>query len=248
MSEREVRSSLRDAGAVVPVPPWLAEASLARGRERLRRRRSVRRAAVSVGVVAAAVVTYGVVLPGARPAEAAVSCYADRVVAQGHARIGRHGVRLRVHNATASVVRLVAGDAAAIVPPGRSAVDVALRPGRVEVSCDTGVAATASLTVSDPGGVYVDDRLSCATPAVRDLRADHRVERGDPVGLTFGRLAGLPSGASVEPAGYPGAAHRRVVRVRSGDRVVAVAVWRAMPAPGSWDLDGVSWCAPLRLL
>lgn len=245
----DVRASLAAAGASLPgLDAGVASAAVASGRVRLRRRRALRRCGSVAAVLAGVVAVYGVVIPAA-PAEAAVSCYADRAVARGRAHVGRQGVRLTVLNATSDVVLLVAGDAVAVVPPGRSAVDVALRPGRVTVSCDTGVAGAvpASLTVHDPGGLYVDDRVDCAAREVRDLRGDGRVERGDPVALTFARLRGVPSGAAVEPAGYPAAAGRRAVRVRDGSRVVAVALWHAMPEPGSWVLDEVHLCAPLAL-
>jgi len=245
----DVRASLREAGAALPgLGSGVAEAAVARGRVKLRRRRALRRAGGVAAVLAGVVAVSGVVLPTA-PAEAAVSCYADRAVARGQARVGREGVRLTVHNATSDVVLLVAGDAVAIVPPGLSAVDVALRPGRVTVSCDTGRAGAvpASLTVRDPAGLYVEDRVDCAAREVRDLRGDGRVEQGDPVALTYARLRGVPSDAAVEPAGYPAASGRRAVRVRDGSRVVAVALWHAMPEPGSWVLDEVHLCAPLGL-
>ncbi len=248
VSERTVRADLAAAGSALPgAPDGLAVAALARGRRALRRRRA-RRAAVSGAALVALGAAYAAVVPAAGPGEAAVACYADRVETRGRATIGDGGVRLVVTNATAAYVRVVAGDAAAVVPPGRSSVEVPVRPGTVPVSCDTGVAVVpAALHVADPEGRYVDDRLSCAGGAVRDLRGDGAVEAGDPVALTRARLGRLRPGAVVEPAGLPVPAGRRVVRVRDGGAVVAVAVWHAMPEPASWVLDEVHLCAPLVL-
>jgi hypothetical protein len=249
MNEHDLRTELLRVASDLPGGSGdvLARDALRRGRARLRQRRQ-RRSSVLTAVAVVAVGAYALAVPSTKPAEAAVACYPDRVVAHGEAAIGRHGVRLTVTNETSGAVLLLAGDAAAVVPPGRSSVEVALPPGTVAVSCDTGLPlAPAALTVHDPRGLYVDDRVACIGSEVRDLRGDERVERGDPVALTFGRLAGAPAGAAFEPAGYPGAPGRRVVRVRDGARVVAVALWHAMPEPDSWVLDEVHLCDPLRL-
>jgi hypothetical protein len=224
--------------------------ALALGRKRLRRRRSVRGVAV-VALGAAAFSWYGVTGAGTAPASASVACYADRVVVTRHpVSVGRGGVRLDVTNATPSAVRLLAGDAGAILPPGHSAIDVLVRPGVVTVSCDSGAAVVpaASLVVVDKRGVFVDDSLDCAAADVRSVRGtgDPRLDdiaSGDPVALTSARLRGaLPAGAVVEPAGYPDAAQRRFVRVRQGTHIVGVAVWHEMPQPGTWALDALRVC------
>ena len=242
MTPRSFREALADVA--VPDADDLAGMALARGRER-RRARAVGRGAVwASAVVAAGLAAFTLLVPGAVPAEASVECHPGRVVARGRAAVHRDGVRLTVWNATASVVRLVAGDAGALVPPGRSSVRIAVRPGLVRLSCEAGAAETV-LTVHDPRGLYVDDRVECGA-RVHDLRGAMAPVAGDPVALTRVALRGVPPHAAIEPAGYVDAAGpRRVVRVRDGDVVVGVAVWRALP--GAWVLDEARLCAPLAL-
>ena len=243
VTERSLRESLHAA----PVPgadAGLAERALASGRAattRRRRRRAVSSAVAGVAVVAA-VAAYGVVTTPAPPTVAALSCDGHGVhLARSTVDAGETGARLHVTNATADVVPLVVGDVAALVPPGRSAVDVPLRPGRVTVSCGAGAAA---LTVTDTGDRWRRDDVGCASPRVQDLRATSEPAYGDPVALTRAALD-PPRGATVEPAGYPGAPDLRTVRVVHGDVVVAVARWRSLPANGAWTLDEVRRCAPL---
>jgi len=248
VNERIVRLDLASAASTLPepAPERLAAAAVARGRTRIRRKQTAQRAATSTFGLAAVVAAFLVAVPGAAPAEAAVECSADRVVVRGAGAVGQHGVRLDVTNTTSQVAVLVAGDVATLVPPGTSVVDVTARPGRLTLTCDTGVStAFGSLTVADPRGLFVSDQVSCGLTQVRDLRGDGTVEVGDPETLTRSRLGGLPARAVVEPAGYPGATARRVVRVRSGDEVLGVAIWHAMPGPRSWVLDEVHLCAPL---
>ncbi|HEU0131621.1 MAG TPA: hypothetical protein VFQ85_11600 [Mycobacteriales bacterium] len=237
----------RIASGVAP-SPLLDTAALARGRRRAARRRAVRSGA-AVALAVTGLGWYGVAGPSTAPASASVACYADRaVVARPHASVGRSGVRLDVTNATGQAVRVLAGDEAAIVPPGRSAVEVALRPGRVEVRCDTGsavLAAPAALTVTDRHHVFVDDSLDCPRPQVAAFHGLGAVEAGDPVALTRAHLGrSLPAGTVVEPAGYPAAASRRLVRARQGTHIVGLAVWHEMVEPGTWTLDELRVCAP----
>jgi hypothetical protein len=242
----DIRASFQRIASGVGVSPALETAALARGRRRVRRRREARAAlAVSLGV--AAIGWLGIAGPATTPASASVACYADRaVVARPLAAVGRSGVRLDVNNATPNAVLVTAGGNAVIVPPGRTAVDVALRPGRVEVSCDTGTSvsrATKPLTVVDRHHLYVDDALDCPAPDVRVARSTE-IESGDPVALTRAHLpAGLLRTAVVEPAGYPGAAARRLVRIRVDTHITGLAVWHAMPERDTWTLDQLRLCA-----
>jgi hypothetical protein len=223
----------------------LAGAAMRLGPKRRSRRRVSRGAvlaAAAVGVLGA----YGALVPGTPPpAQAAISCFADRVVLAAPKVDARTtGARLTVTNATGAVLPLVVGDVAAYVPPGRSSVDMPMRPGRNAVTCGTSPAA--ALTVTDSGRVWVDDAVDCARPEVEDLRGVSIIEFGDPVKLTRGALR-PPADATVEPAGYPGATDRRMVRVVHGGRVLAVAVWRAVPLGDSWTLDEVRRCRPAAL-
>lgn len=245
VNDDDLRASFRRIASGVPESLALEGAALARGRRRARRRREARGAVAVAGLVAA-FGWYGVAGPSTPPASASVACYADRaVVARPHAAVGRSGVRLDVTNATPNAVLVMAGSDAVIVPPGRSAVDVALRPGLVDVSCDTGTSvsrAAKPLTVTDRKHLYVDDSLDCSAPT---LLASHENEiaSGDPVALTTARLGhALPSGAVVEPAGYPTASARRLVRVRLDTHVIGLAVWHEMPERGTWTLDELTLC------
>jgi hypothetical protein len=226
-----------DAALVVP--------ALRRGRRLARRRRDAR-AFGTVLALTAGLAWYGATGPATAPASAAVACYRDRVVVgRQRVSVGRHGVQLDVRNETSDVVRVVAGDEVAVVPPGRSSVDVTLRPGPVSVSCESGAAVTpvASITVTDRHHFYIDDALDCARPSVRAYRGTGDIVTGDPVALTAARVAGaVPRRALVEPAGYPDAAVRRLVRVRADTYVVGLAVWHAMPEPGTWSLDELRLC------
>ncbi|HEX8002823.1 MAG TPA: hypothetical protein VF519_09025 [Mycobacteriales bacterium] len=243
----DLRGALRGAPAPAPDAGSLAESALARGRALDRRRRARRRAArpVVAGLAAfAAVAAYGAVTAPEPAALAAVSCSTSGVsLTRSTVDAGDAGARLVVTNATGDVVPLVVGDVAAFVPPGETAVDVPLPPGRVTVSCGAGA---ATLRVTDTHDRWTGDRVDCATPRVEDLRAVSEPVTGDPLALTEAAV-GAPPGAVAEPAGYPGAADRRLVRVVHGDRVVAVAVWRALPEPGTWTLDEIRRCGPFAL-
>lgn len=246
MTPEGLRDALRSAAVPLDVDAEaLAGAAMRLGPRRRSRRRVSRwswGAVAAVGVLAA----YGALTPGTPPpAQAAISCFADRVVVAASKVDARDaGARLTVTNATGAVVPLVVGDVAAYVPPGRSSVDMPMRPGRLAVSCGTSPAA--ALTVTDSGRVWVDDAVDCARPEVEDLRGVSYVEFGDPVKLTRAALR-PPVDATIEPAGYPGAADRRMVRVVHGGRVLAVAVWRAVPLGDAWTLDEIRRCRPAAL-
>jgi hypothetical protein len=245
VNDNDLRASFQRIASAVPSSPVLDGVALARGRRRVRRRREARGFAAVLGLVAA-FGWYGVAGPATPPASASVACYADRaVVARPHATVGRSGVRLDVTNATPNAVLVVAGSDTVIVPPGRSAVDVALRPGLVEVSCDTGTSvsrAAKPLKVTDAEHLFVDDSLDCSDPTLLASR-ETSIESGEPVALTTARLGhALPGGAVVEPAGYPTASGRRLVRVRLETHVVGLAVWHEMPEHGTWTLDELTLC------
>jgi hypothetical protein len=243
VNDDRLRAELRRIGAALPAAD--TSRALAAGQRRVARRRTGRGVAVVVAG-AAAFSWYGVTGTGTAPASASVACYGDRVVVTHRTvAVGRGGVHLDVTNETATPVRLLAGEDGAILPPGRSKIDVLVHPGRVTVSCDSGadVVPAASLTVVDRRGVFVDVSLDCAPADVRSARDAGDVESGDPVALTARRLAGtLPAGAVVEAAGYPDAVPRRFVRVRQGTHIVGIAVWHEMPAPGTWALDALRAC------
>lgn len=247
MNESSLRRELHRIGGALDTDTDRAAVALRAGRRRVAaRRRAVRGVAVVTAGVAA-FSWYGVTSARTTPASAAVSCYGDHVVVDHrHVTVTKAGLRLTVTNATADPVRFLAGDTGAILPPGRSAVEVPVHPGRVVVSCDSGAAVVpaAALTVVDRHRVFVDDSLDCARPDIRTAQGD--IESGDPVALTRTRLGGdVPGAAVVEPAGYPTATPRRLVRVRVGAHIVGVAVWHEMPQPGTWALDTLRVCAPI---
>lgn len=242
VNERSLRADLSRIAGGVAVSDALPMRALTRGR-RLRRRRALTGSGTAVAV-AAAFAWLGVSGATPPPAVAAVACYADHVVvAHRTVTVGRSGVHLDVTNATPDVVRLVAGDEAAFVPPGRTSVDVALRPGPVSVRCESGspVVPVASITVKDRHHVYVDDALDCARPQVKAFHGSGDIVSGDPVRLTADRAD--RRAAVAESAGYPGASARRLVRLREGTHIVGLAVWHAMVEPGTWTLDELRVCA-----
>jgi hypothetical protein len=247
VNDDALRAEFARLAAGLPSDSALPDVALHAGRRKARRRRNAR-AVGTVLAVTSAIGWYGAAGPSATPASAAVSCYADHVVVGRHRiAVGADGVHLEVVNNTPGMVRLVAGDEAAILPPGRSSVDVALRPGPVSVSCDSGapVVPVASFTVTDRRHVYVDDALDCPRPAVRTYRGLGDIVAGDPVALTAARVAGqLPRRTVPESAGYPAATTRRLVRLRADSYVVGLAVWHAMPEPGTWALDELRVCGP----
>jgi hypothetical protein len=247
VNDDALRAEFARLAAGLPSGSDLPDVALRAGRRKARRRRDAR-AVSTVLAVTAAIGWYGAAGPAATPASAAVSCYSDHVVVGRHrVATGADGVHLDVVNNTTGMVRLVAGDEAAIVPPGRSSVDVALRPGPVSVSCDSGapVVPVASFTVTDRRHVFVDDALDCPRPTVRTYRGLGDIVTGDPVALTAARVAGqVPRRTVPELAGYPAATTRRLVRLRADTYVVGVAVWHAMPEPGTWSLDELRVCGP----
>jgi hypothetical protein len=66
------------------------------------------------------------------------------------------------------------------------------------------------------------------------------VERGRVEQLTIGRLATPPPGAVVNAS--PTSSPLRHVQVRSGDALVAEAVWHEMPGESDWHLESLSRC------
>ncbi len=246
MNPDRLSSELHRIGGSVATPS-LADGALALGRRRRARRRQLRSAGAVVAAVAA-FVSYGAVSPSAPPASAALSCYSDRaVVTRSHAVVSRAGVRVDVVNATAHPVRILAGDDGAIVPPGRSEVDLQVRPGVLEVACDTGATLIAAtpITAVDRKRYYVDDTLDCATPDVTAYRGVGDVEAGDPLALTARHLADA-TGVTIERAGYRSEASRRLVRLRRDTHILGLAVWHRMP-DDTWTLDQISVCAPLAI-
>ena len=101
---------------------------------------------------------------------------------------------------------------------------------------------TAQLTVIDPGGIWVDDRLTCADRSIGsiDYGEGAEGEHGDLVAAFRRHVTGLLPTDQVTPAGYPATDARKVRIVRDGS-VVAVGTYEQRE-PGNWLLSSVEKC------
>jgi hypothetical protein len=122
-----------------------------------------------------------------------------------------------------------------------------LGPGVYRIGCrdgttDTMLPVTASLTIIDPGGLWVDDRLTCADRSMGSYDSGEGAEgeHGDLVAAFRRHVTGLLPTDHVTPAGYPATKARKVRIVRQGT-VVAVGTY-VQPEPGNWLLSVVEKC------
>lgn len=210
----------------VPEPVLDDEVRALRALHAGRVRRSSRRRHGAAAVAAAALSVAGVVLllPSTAPdTSVVVACAGSSGQGVGAAAAG--GVALHVRNTTTSVQRVSAGSTTALAMPGDSTVTLPLAAGQVDVRCGTGPAV--HLTVAGTGGCR-------AAQTFADV-----VETGPLADLTLARLGAVPAGAVVDT----GSGDRRVVRVRSGDRVIAEAVWHALPGDMDWQLQSLARCS-----
>jgi hypothetical protein len=120
-----------------------------------------------------------------------------------------------------------------------------LGPGTYEVRCpdlegDHHPQGSATVTIIDPAGSWMDDRVACPDRSVgiNDYVAEFAGEAGDPVELFRRHLTGLQPGDLVLRAGYPAASEREVRVVRAGE-VVGLGIYR-QGSPLHWLLDTVA--------
>jgi hypothetical protein len=122
-----------------------------------------------------------------------------------------------------------------------------LGPGTYEVRCrdlegDRHPPGSATVTIIDPAGLWMDDRVACPDRSVgiNDYVAGFAGEAGDPVELFRRHLTGLQPGDLVARAGYPAASEREVRVMRAGE-VLGLGIYR-QSSPLHWLLDTVAVC------
>ena len=142
---------------------------------------------------------------------------------------GLDGVTLTVENPTATVALVSANGVSALAMPGRTQVTLPLASG-AEVRCGRGDPLRLS--------VRAQPRASECTSVETGPLADVYV--GGVGDLTRAQIGGLPNGSIFDEG--PSAGARRSVQVHSEGRVVAGAVWHALPVPGTWQLESVTRC------
>jgi hypothetical protein len=123
-----------------------------------------------------------------------------------------------------------------------------LGPGEYLIGCRDGdrdleLAARAPLTILDPNGVWVDDRLTCTDRVTGSYTPgeDAAGERGDLVAALRRHMTGLQDGDRIEPAGYPAATSREVRIVRAGT-VIGLATYQPWGSDDGWILSVVAKC------
>ena len=101
----------------------------------------------------------------------------------------------------------------------------------------------ATLTIVDPNGLWVDDRVTCEDRSIGIIDYGEGAEgEHDDLVAAFRRIVtGLLPTDQVMRAGYPAAVKRAVRIVREGT-VVAVGTY-AEHDPGNWLLSTVEKCA-----
>ena len=158
------------------------------------------------------------------------------------------GVHFRIRNTSGESLEFevdgVGGDGA----PAVEAIAVWLiAPGPARIRCQpldgTVDANWTSFTVADPAGVYVADRVTCATSStgIVDYAATAHGEQGDPVDIARRHLRGLRPGDVVEAAGYPATDVRKVRLVRGADVIVVVTFEPAQD--GGWLRSMIDTCS-----
>jgi hypothetical protein len=127
------------------------------------------------------------------------------------------------------------------------AVSTLLGTGTYEVACrdaatDRVLPVRAPLEIIDPGGLWLEDRLTCAdrVVGVTDYIEGAEGEHGDLIAALRRHVTGLRPGDQVTRAGYPVSENREVRVVRDGT-VVAVATY-GWAGPGAWLLRTFAVC------
>jgi len=122
-----------------------------------------------------------------------------------------------------------------------------LGPGDYQIACRDGrtddmLPVQATLTVVDPNGFWVDDRVTCEDRSfgIIDYMEGAEGEHGDLVAAFRRHVTGLLPTDQVTRAGYPAAVKREVRIVREGT-IVALGTYDAYD-PGNWLLSTVEKC------
>jgi hypothetical protein len=230
VNEEQLRHLLRASAEPRLDDEVRAVTALFAGRSRQRRTT----AGIVVGVAAAALgvgATISLLPKGSGPAtDVVLGCAAGvGTVGRGLVTSGLDGVTLAVDNPTGEVLTVSGGSREVLALPGASQVTLPLASGTT-LRCGTGSAVR--LTVR-----HVAATGQCSSVATAGATT---VQRGEVSALTRAELGTLPFGAVVDPDGTDGAL--RHVQVRSAGKVVAEAVWHAMPAVGDWQLESLSRC------
>ena len=126
-------------------------------------------------------------------------------------------------------------------------VSTLLGTGSYQVACRGGATGEvlpvrAPLEIIDPGGLWLEDRLTCPDRVIgnTDFVEGAEGERGDLITALRRHVTGLRPDDLVTRAGYPVTQDREVRVIREG-RVVAVATYE--PAgPDAWLLGSLAVC------
>jgi hypothetical protein len=179
-----------------------------------------------------------------------ITCAADGAHATSPVAVQPDGVHFIVE--ARQDVTAIVGDGRGDEPdewlsgPGQ-AVSTLLGTGTYEVGCRDGrtdqvLPLRAPLEIIDPGGLWLEDRLTCQDRSIgiSDYVEGTEGEHGDLVAALRRHVTGLQPGDMVTPAGYPAADGREIRIVRDGI-VVAVASYE-QSEPGNWLLSTFAVC------
>ena len=233
MNEDDVRNVLAGAATAAWDDDVRASSSLYAGRRLLARRRWLARAVGGSVLAMAGAAATVVLLPGSSaPSTQVVLGCTHGVGAHGDGVVtaGVGGVTLSVDNRTSALLAVNAGSATAFAVPGSSQVTVPVGQDPITVRCGRGDAVRLRV-----------QRVTAAHCSSVSSALDASIQRGSLDELTRARLGALPDGAVVDTP-EPGTPLQRV-EVRSGDVLVAEAVWHAMPGTGDWHLESLSRCS-----
>ena len=214
--------------------------------------------AIPRGTVATAGADAGSSLPAAtatpEPPTGEVSCTPAGPIVSSPVEASPDGVHFRVslpENVLAEVRDVHReGTLDGIGGPGASISQLA--PGDYLVGCRDYVTDQASpnwarLSVVDPRGLWVDDRvIDCPdrSTGITDYVSGAQGEKGDLSDALRRHVQGLLPDDQVTAAGYPEASPRKVRIVRSG-RVVALAEYEEFETPGNWVLGVYTYCGSI---
>jgi hypothetical protein len=186
--------------------------------------------------------------PASAPAALDVECTATgTTVATARVAAQPDGVHFRVRNTSggspAFEIDGIGGDN---TPASEGTLVWPLPTGTARIWCgpsDPTAADWVAVTVVDPAGVFVPDKVACAS--VADANVDYaqgaKGEHGDPIAIARRHIEGLEPGDTVERAGYPATAEREVRVVRNGT-IAAVGTYLS-DEQGGWLLSSTATCA-----
>ena len=168
----------------------------------------------------------------------------DRVAAQPD------GVRFHVRSVEAGRAFEIDGVGGDNAPSPSGTLVWPLAPGTIRIWCGPSEPAETdwiAVEVVDPLGIYVPLSLTCssASHGSIDYAEGARGERGDPVAIARRHLTGLRPGDTVERAGYPATAERKVRVLRDGS--IAWVGTFISDGKGGWLLGATDTCAGVDL-